>query len=151
MAGIGLQPAGTSSAGFGSPSRGAEEGGVILRDTLTGASFGGRKLDPKTRDYELDDNGRLLGMPNVQQMVMLAIMGAADELQSIERLNDGFERAAYAILSAACAPIVQQGLIETIGVRGLRMGVRGGLGQGQAMYQFLWRDLTTNTEGQTPI
>lgn len=151
MSGIGLQGAGTTSAGFGSPTRGAEEGGVILRDVKTGASFTGRQIDPRSGDYVLDENGRLLGMSTVQQLVQLAVMNAAPALQEIERLDDGFERAASAILTTACAPIVQQGIIAVIGVRGTRLGVRGGLKQGQALYSFLWRDLTTGTEQGTPI
>jgi hypothetical protein len=151
MAGIGLQSAGTTSAGFGSPTRGTEEGGVILRDESTGASFGGRKIDPRTGDYEMDENGRLLGMPNVQQLVQLVVMNAAPELGEIDRLNDGFSKAATAILSAACAPIVAQGFIEVLGVRDVRIGVRGGLKQGQAIYKFLWRDLTASVDRETDI
>lgn len=151
MSGAGFQGAGTTSAGFGAPSRGAEEGGVILRDEATGASLTGRRLDPRTGDYVVDENGRLLGMPTVQQLVQLAVMNSAAALQQIDRLNDGFERAATAVLTTACGPIVQQGLIAVIGVRNVRLGVRGGLAQGQAVYQFLWRDLTTNTEQGTPI
>lgn len=151
MSGIGLQGAGTTSAGFGSPSRGSEEGGVILRDTATGASFGGRQINPKTGDYVMDANGRLLGMDNIQQLMQLAVMNAAPALMEIDRLNDAFPRAATAILTVACEPIVRQGLVEVIGVQEVRQGVRGGLRQGQAIYRFAWRDLTTNLEHENPV
>jgi hypothetical protein len=149
--GIGLQSAGTTSAGFGSPATASEQEGVILRDESTGASFGGRKIDPVSGDYELDSYGRLLGMNNVRQMVMLAVLNSKNELGTIERLNDGFERAATAILTEALQPIVAQGLIEVLGVSEVRLGVRGGLKQGQALYRFRWRDLTTKIEHAEPI
>ncbi len=151
MSGFGIQPAGTTSAGFGAPSRGAEEGGVILRDVNTGASFGSRSIDPRTGDYVMDENGRLVGMNNVRQLVELAVLNAAPALGAIDRLNDSFERAATAVLTDACEPIVRQGLIAIVGVRGVRIGVRGGLRQGQAIYEFLWRDLTTDSEERTTI
>lgn len=151
MSGAGLQGAGTTSAGFGSPTRGTEEGGAILRDETTGASFGGRKIDPSTGDYVLDENDRLVGMNNIQQLVMLAVLNAAPALQDIDRLTDGFDRAASAILSNECQSLVDQGLIEVIGVRDVRLGARGGLKQGQAVYKFLWRDLTTSTDQESPI
>lgn len=151
MTGFGRQGAGTTSAGFGSPSRGSEEGGVVLRDTQTGASFGSRKIDPRTGDYELDENGRLVGMPNTRQLVLLAVLAAKPELARIDRLSASFERAASAVLTEHCKPIVDQGAIQVLGVSNVRMGVRGGLGQGQAIYKFRWRDLTTNTEQSTDI
>ncbi len=151
MSGFGYQPAGTSSAGFGAPTRGAEDGGVILRDAATGASFGGRQINSNTGDYVMDANGRLLGMNNVQQLVQLAVMNSAEALQSIDRLDDSFDKQSGAILAAACQTIVNRGLIEVIGVRDVQLGERGGLRQGQALYRFLWRDLTTGTEEKTPI
>lgn len=151
MAGFGLQPAGTSSAGFGSPTRGAEEGGVILRDEATGASFGGRKIDPRTGDYVLDNNGRLLGMQNVQQRVMLLVLDAGPDLAAIDKLTEGFERAATAILTAKLEPLVREGVIQVLGVRDVRMGTAGGLKPGQAIYKLFWRDLSTNIEHRTEI
>jgi hypothetical protein len=151
MAGIGLQSAGTTSAGFGSPATAAEQGGAILRNTLTGESMGGRKIDPRTGDYVMDEYGRLEGMPNVRQMVMLAVLNAAPALADIDRLTDGFAKRAEAILANEMTAIVSRGLIRVIGVRDLQMGVRGGLKQGQALYKFLWVDLTTNTENAETI
>jgi hypothetical protein len=151
MSGFGLQPAGTSSAGFGSPTRGASEGGVTLRDTFTGDSFGGRQINPKTGDYVLDANGRLLGMSNVQQLVQLAVMNAGPALQEIDRITDSFAQEAGAILAAAVAPIARQGFIAVVGVQDVRLATRDGLRQGQAQFAFLWRDLTTDTEQRTAI
>lgn len=151
MAGFGAQPFGTSSAGFGVPSRGTETGGAILRDEQTSRSYGGRFLDPKTGDYEMDENGRLLGMPNVQQCVTIAVLNAREDLARIDRLNDGFVKAANAVLSSRLEPLVREGLIEIRGVTSSRLGVRGGLRQGQAAYVFEWVDRTTNEERETEV
>jgi hypothetical protein len=143
--GAGFQPAGTTPAGFGAPTQTGHGSNVVLPDPVIGGSHGSRKINPLTRDYVLNDEGRLEGMNNVQQLVQLAVTNAAPQLQEIDRLDGGFERAVLAILTAAVAPIVAQGFIEVLGVS-TRMNAAGGLKGGQAVTVFQWRDRTTNEE-----
>lgn len=151
MRGIGIQPAGTTPAGYGDPSHSEEDTSVILADAATGAPFGSRKIDPRTRDYVLDgESGRLLGMKNIQQLVQLAIANASTELQELDRLDSGFARAIEAKLRGAFAILIAQGLVEITGVN-VRMNSGGGLKPGQAVAVLHWRDLTTGIEHEASV
>lgn len=150
MRGAGLQPAGTTPAGFGAPTASSSGSNVVLPDSSTPASHGSRKIHPVTRDYVMNSDGRLEGMNNVQHLVQLAVTNAALQLQEIDRLDGSFERAINSILSAALAPLAQQGLLEVLGVS-VRMNEEGGLKGGQAVTTLRWRDLTTNDEVETHI
>jgi hypothetical protein len=150
MRGAGLQGAGTTPAGFGAPTQNALGANAVLPDSRVGGSHGSRKINPLTGDYVMNDEGRLEGMNNLQQLVQLAIANAAPALQEIDRLDSGFERRVLAILNAAVAPLVTQGLIEVIGVS-VRMNEEGGLQPGQAVTLFRWRDRTTTEESETPV
>lgn len=158
MAGAGTQKAGTSSAGFGTPAEATPLGGAFLRDTRTGSSFGVRQVDPNTRDYVIDTNGRLLGVNYVRHVVQMsvhtergsaAVQSMGQRLRTIERITPNFEQRVLSILTEAVQPLIDQGLIEVIGFRGFTAGDdRNGLRRGAIYGRFLWRDLTTNREHQ---
>lgn len=143
--GAGFQPAGATPAGFGSPSQTGLGSNVVLPDSSVGGSHGSRKIHPVTRDYVMNDDGRIEGMNNVQQLVQLAVTNAEPELQKLEKLDGGFQKGVLAILSDAVAPLVAQGLVDVIGVT-VRMNKQGGLQPGQAVTLFKWRDRTTGEE-----
>lgn len=143
--GAGFQPAGSSPAGFGAPTQTGLGSNVVLPDSRVGGSHGSRKIHPVTRDYVMNDEGRIEGMNNVQQLVQLAITNAEPELQKLDRLDSAFQKGVLAILSAAVAPLVEQGLIDVVGVS-VRMNEEGGLKPGQAVTKFNWRDRTTSEE-----
>lgn len=148
--GAGFQPAGASAAGFGAPTQTGLGSNVVLPDSSVGGSHGSRKIHPVTRDYVMNDEGRIEGMNNVQQLVQLAVTNAEPELQKLDRLDSAFKKGVLAILSAAVAPLVAQGLIEVVGVS-VRMNEEGGLKRGQAVTVFNWRDRTTNEERSEPV
>lgn len=143
--GAGLQPAGASPAGFGAPTQTGLGSNVVLPDTSVGGSHGSRKIHPVTRDYVMNDAGRIEGMNNVQQLVQLAVTNAEPQLMALDRLDGGFEKGILSILSTAVSSLVEQGLIEVVGVK-VRMNKEGGLQPGQAVTLFQWRDRTTNEE-----
>lgn len=143
--GAGIQPAGASPAGFGAPTQTGLGSNVVLPDTSVGGSHGSRKIHPVTRDYVMNDEGRIEGMNNVQQLVQLAVINAEPELQKLDKLDGGFEKGVLSILSNAVALLVEQGFIEVVGVT-VRMNEEGGLKPGQAVTKFNWRDRTTGEE-----
>lgn len=143
--GAGFQPAGSTPAGFGAPTQTGLGSNVVLPDSAVGGSHGSRKIHPVTRDYVMNDEGRIEGMNNIQQLVQLAVTKAEPELQKLDRLDSAFEKGMLAILNQAVAPLVAQGLIDVIGIS-VRMNAAGGLQPGQAVTKFLWRDRTTNEE-----
>ena len=73
MSGFGSQPYGRSPYGIGTPALATPTGGSVLRDETTGISQGSRRLNPSTRDYDIDEYGRALGANNVRAMVELAL------------------------------------------------------------------------------
>jgi hypothetical protein len=150
MRGFGLQPAGVSPAGFGAPSQTGLGSDVVLPDESVGGSHGSRKINPITRTYVLNEDGRISGMNNVQQLVQLAITKAETRLADIDRLDAGFKNQMLAVLTAAVASLVSQGIIEVVGVS-VRANSADGLKQGQAATVFKWRDRTTKEEFGTPV
>lgn len=151
MSGFGSQPFGSSPYGIGTPATAPEQGGALLRDTATGQTQGSRKIDPFTRDYVLDENGRLLGVGNIKQLVQLAVSttrGTAamrrlgQTLREIDRVSPNFQRRVDHALREAVQHLVNDDLIEVVGteVEILRPGV--------AFARLRWRDLETNTEDE---
>ena len=151
--GAGLQGAGVTSAGFGTPSTAAVPGGAFLRDTKTGKSFGARKIDPQTRDYVLDSNGRILGVDYVRHVVQMSVhterySSAVQEmghmLRAIDRITPNIEQQIFTTLSEAVQPLVEQGLVEVVGFTNFVAGTDlNGMRRGAIYGVFRWRDLTT--------
>lgn len=149
MSGFGSQPFGSSPYGIGTPATAPEQGGALLRDTVTGQTRGARRIDPLARDYVLDENGRLLGVDNIKQLVQLAIStsrGSAamrrlgQALREIDRVSPNFQRRVDQALREAVQHLVNDDLIEVVGteVQILRSGV--------AFARLRWRDLETGLD-----
>ena len=153
MSGAGLQKAGKTSAGFGTSSEATVFEGGFLRDEITGETLGARLINPKTKGFVLDSNGRLLGMKSVRQAVLIAIhtvrdssavRGLGNRLSSIDRIGSNIERQILNILSEALAPLVQAGLVEVVGFSQFKAGDgKNGMLPGAVFGRFRWKDLTT--------
>lgn len=150
MRGAGFQPAGTSPGGFGAPTQTGRGSDVVLPDSRVGGSHGSRKIDPITKDYVLNEDGRIEGMSNVQHLVQLAVTNAGPQLMELDRLDSSFQKGMLAVLTAAVAPLVARGLIEVVDVA-VRTNRAGGLQPGQAVTVFKWRDRTTQEEHDEAI
>jgi len=156
VSGAGLQGAGTTPAGFGTPPTAAVPEGAFLRDTKTGRSLGARQIDPNTRDYTLDSNGRILGINYVRHVVQMSVhtergsavvQGLGHRLRTIERITPNIEQQILTILTEAVQPLVSQGLIAVVGFTHFVAGNGlNGLKPGAVYGRFEWRDLTTNLE-----
>ena len=70
--GAGLQPAGSTSAGYGTPNTEPTHAGIPLLDKFSNPT-GSRLVDEKTSRYVFDENGRLLGENDVRHMVRTRI------------------------------------------------------------------------------
>jgi hypothetical protein len=159
--GVGMQPAGSTSAGYGVAPTATGLGGAFLRDIRTGEVQFARYVNPTTRDYELDENGRMLGMGYVRQCVQLSVhtelgscvvQAMGQRLRSLKRITSGFERLFLYVLSDAVQPLIEQGLIEVVGFTAYRAGDNtNGLMRGAVYGRFLWRDLTTGQEHEERI
>lgn len=145
MSGFGAQPAGSSPYGIGTPAVADGTGGTILLDPTTNRSTGSRKIDQTTRDYVVDEYGRFVGMPDVQQLVLMAVTtrkGSAamrdlgHELDRIDRISTNVARRVDLTLRACVQHLVTRGLIEVVGTT---VEV---VQPGRIQMALLWRDLT---------
>jgi hypothetical protein len=155
MSGFGSQPFGSSPYGLGTPAVATDLGGATLADQ-NGVQQGSRRIDPLTKDYVLDDTGRIAGMANTHQLVLLAVSttkGTAamrtlgHELKKIERISANFVRRVDTTLRACVQHLVLRGLIEVVGtsVQVARPGV--------GFAKLNWRDLTSGSSRveETPV
>lgn len=151
-----MQSAGDTSAGFGTSDAATVFGGAFLRDTKTGDVLGARRINPKTRAYELDSYGRVVGMNSVYQMVQIAVhtaynssavKGLGQKLSTLDRITSNFDKRILEVLREALQPLIRAGFIEVIGFESFKKGDgRNGMIQGGVYGRLRWRDLTTKTE-----
>jgi hypothetical protein len=155
MAGFGVQPAGTSSAGWGTPGLADPPCGDILRDPATGERRGSRRIDPRTRDYAMDACGRILGEREVPHLVRMAVqtLKGSSAMRTLglsttgmSRITGDFQRRLLGAVTNAVEHLVTAKLIEVIGVFDYRASAEAGLREGQVYARFRWRDLTTRQE-----
>ena len=71
--GAGLSPFGLSYAGYGSPATTNPLNKTILIDDF-GQPGQVRLIDPVTKDYRFNSNGRIVGGNGIQQLVYLALL-----------------------------------------------------------------------------
>ncbi len=156
MAGAGIQPAGTSSAGIGAPEEGNPQDGVVFQ-APDGTSDGSRYIDSQTRDYVMNANGRLNGMPNVPHLVQFAILteinssavrGIGQNLKSLDRISPNFDKKVLGILTTALQPLINARLVEVVGFSSKSSSTDKGVTPGRFYGRLLWRDLTTRGEPQ---
>ena len=154
MSGFGSQPYGSSRYGIGTPAIAPIPGGSLLRDPTTGASTGSRRIDPKTRDFVRDTNGRILGMNDVQQLVEMvvqtvrsssAMRSLGQRLGDIDVIGDDIERQVRNVLVQALAHLTSRNIVEIVGVSVTR------LHPGAIRTELRWRDLTSSQERTTEI
>jgi hypothetical protein len=155
MAGFGLQGAGVTTAGYGTVPDSTADDGRIFRDSATGARLSGRQVNPDTGDYEVDENGRILGMTTARQLVLFAIKtvrdssavkGMGNQLALIDRISSNFEQRILTILTDALKRPIALGMITVLGFSDFKKGPDFGLRRGAVYGRLRWRDNTTSTE-----
>jgi hypothetical protein len=160
MPGWGLQPAGTTSAGYGTPPTAPTLTGKVYQDPSSGVVQGGRYIDAALRDYRLNEDNRLAGMNYVQQMVYLAVRteqtsSALRELghtlHTIKVITENFEFRVLTVLTQAVQHLITAGLIQVLGFSEYRQGPDGVLLAGGIQGKFRFRDLTTGRDNAIEI
>jgi len=151
--GAGLAPAGTSYAGYGTPDPGAVPNNSTLPDTVTGLPRGGRYINPQTGSYQFTADGRLQGMANVNQLVLLAAttkIGSSvlpklgQNLAGIQEQQGDFQRQCATAVANALSDLVRSKLVELLSVT---VQQAPGNPDGVAIF-FQWRDLTAGPNAQ---
>ncbi len=151
MSGLGTDYLGVGPYGTGTPETAAGNTGLVLSDAY-GVSQGSRYINSRTRQYEFDANGRVVGMNNTQHLVQLAMLTVAassamvtlGELSPSGVIGAAFVQRRRASVESALAPLVRSKLIEilSIDVDTVNRPV---------FTRIRWRDLTTTVEQETRI
>lgn len=139
--GTGLSPAGTSQAGFGVVDAGPVPGVVPLPDARTGLPQSGRFLNQQTGDYVFTNDGRVVGMPTVPQLVLLALLNNVD-LSRVQEKGPNFRQFLASVVQDALGDLIAQGLVLLTGVQVLEPNPDAGLAL------VSWLDLTTGQAGE---
>ena len=155
MSGAGIQPAGLSPAGVGTPGVAAISGGVPLRDAANGGgSLAGRFIDPFTRQFVFDVNGRTLGMTETRQLVQLAVQttrgksavrSLGNDMFTIDRITDSFVQRVQTVYQNALADLVARKLITIVAID-VTPNVNGS--PTRAFVLVKYQDLTVGSLGQ---
>jgi hypothetical protein len=155
---VGLWP-----AGIGQPAPYVAPGGSVFRNVdnaSPNAQLDARKIDPVTRQYDFDANGRVVGQTTTQQLVLLAFSTVAgtsamttlgQTLRRIQVIGPDIVRQVTTILTAAVQPYIDQKLLAilSISVVGRTGNGPGGLPTGGIVASVRWRDLVKNTDQTT--
>lgn len=155
MPGFSNQAYGQSPYGIGQPADDDPNGGGPLRDQFTGQTTGSRRIDPRSRDYVLSEFGRIRGMSDTQQLVLLAVSterGSSavrelgHQLRTIKLITANFERQVDSILRAALEHLVSRSMIEIKSILVERQPTPG-----RAYARVVWRDTATGRDDQTEV
>lgn len=154
MSGSGIQPAGRSPAGVGTPGTAASNVGVVLRDGNSGLPQAGRYIDANSRQYVFDASGRTLGTTETRQLVALAVntnrgsstlQRLGSELYKVQTITDNFGRRVSDVFTDALADLVSRKLIQVVDITATQTG------GSRATILIRWIDLTTGTEERTAV
>ena len=154
MSGAGIQPAGLSPAGVGTPAIGTANAGTVMRNVTDGTIANARSIDPGTRQYVFDVNGRVTGVSSTRQLVQLAVsttLGSSavkqlgTDISRVDRITENFARRVSDVFSNALAPLVARKLIAINSIDVQQV-------QGSRAYALIkWTDLSTGLEESLPI
>lgn len=159
MSGFGNQPFGSTPYSLGAPVVTDGSPGKILQAPETQQTEGSRYINPVTRDFELDENGRFRGQPNVRHLVQHAVQTLKSssamrefglDIEDIEVITADTERRLARALDEAVAHLVAANLIVALGVTRFVAGPSEGLTPGRTYTRFAWRDVSTGEQfGET--
>lgn len=139
--GFGSSGFGSAPYGYGTPPTAPVPGGSIFALADGGVS-GSRLIHHVTRDYVMGDDGRLVGMGDVPQLVLLAV---ANIKFSGGRLTPATEGDVTRKVTAALRHLVDAGRVKVLGVDFERVG-RSGL-----VTVVRWRDMTSEQEHEVTL
>ncbi len=152
--GLGTSPLGTFPLGYGTPVSSAAPGDRVLDDG-TGRQTGSRMIDERTRTYVFNEQGRIRGMNDTRQLVLLAVAtvkGSSAQsrlghsLRSIQDIGPDFDKRVDNELRGALASLVAERRIEILSIRVARLVQAGSANEKGASILLRWRDLTDPTQ-----
>lgn len=156
MGGMGGSRFGSTPYGYGSIVPAPIPGGVIFRQTIDGTSQGSRFIDPVLKQYVFDQYGRALGMPNVVQLVQLALTtvknssaqaGLGFDQSLFSTIDQTTPKRADAAVRSALSDLVTQNLVSIISITtNVQVNTLSRL-----LIAVKWTDLTTGQEHDSTV
>lgn len=152
--GFGSTPYGAGPYGLGTPDGAAVPGGKVLRNTFSGVPMGSRKIDTLTGRYEMDAYGRVTGMSDAQQLVLLrvktdkassAVRTLGHELRKLDRVTENFQKRVSDTYTNALADIVELGIIAVDSIKAVQVR------PGATFVHIRFRDLSTEQEHEVTV
>lgn len=154
--GAGGCPAGAAAAGYGVPDAANVPNNAILPRPIDGLPQTGRALDPTTKAYTFTADGRIVGMPTVQQLVQLAITtdrGSScvptlgQTLRLIKEKGSNYAQQVTAAITTAVADLVNNKMVQIVSI-----DVQQFAGNpNAAIATFKWIDVSTGQQNTTTI
>jgi hypothetical protein len=150
MLGLGFAPFGVGPYGLGTPGTAPVPGGKV-HDDGSGFQTGSRMLSEETKQYVFDSYGRIMGMSDVRQLVLLAVStlkGSAvmtdlgHDLSEIEDITSDFEQRVDSTLRNALSRVTSSGQAEILSITITRIQTPGTTQDKGALINLRWRDLT---------
>jgi hypothetical protein len=145
--GFGLAPAGTSAFGYGSPATAnANTGLAMTKDD--GSQGAARMIDPHTRDYRFDKNGRAVGIDGIPQQVYLALLtvlnssavsGLGNAIGSIKTITENIKAQISNEVARALSKLTAAKLVKLVDVE-VELNTNHA-----PLIHVRWIDLTNNT------
>lgn len=154
--GMGFCPFGFAPFGYGSPATAGDNEGRTLQKTVNGSSGDARQIDPYTRDYNIDENGFIIGQSSIAQQVFLACITSigssanptlGSQFRNLKTFNPStFQSSVNVIIQKALSSLIKAGTISLVGVVASinSNGVCGNI-------NVTWIDNTTSQQNQTVI
>lgn len=140
--GAGKAPAGSSLAGYGVIDSAPPPGIVPLPDTRSGLPQTGRLINQQTGDYVFTADGRLEGMPTVNQLVLIAIRNNID-LSTLQEKGPNFANTLTSLVQNALSALITAKLVLLSSVTVLQPNPDAGVAIAN------WLDLTNGEPQQT--
>jgi hypothetical protein len=146
--GAGACPVGSSAAGYGVPDRAFAPNNAMLPGIRTGLSQSGRFIDPTTKSYAFQADGRLKGVSTVPQLVQIAlstVLGSSavatlgQTFSLIAEKGPDYQRRVTSAIESALANVVKQRLVQIVSVDVQLYPAAPDAG----VATLKWRDLTT--------
>jgi hypothetical protein len=152
--GLGTSPLGTGPYGYGTPPVAPSPDGPLFADATLGTTGTGRFIDPVTRQYVFDANGRIAGQGTVPQKVFLAyatVKGSSisatlgEDYSEVQTIGDDFIKIMTAKAIEPVQALIDAKLLAIDSVSVERSGTSA------AIIRVNWKDLTTGREGTTTL
>lgn len=153
MSGAGSSRAGTAPYGVGTPAAAPIPGGRNRERIIDNRVTNSRYIDPVTKDYVMNADGRWVGVDGVRGAMHIAVATVRNssaflmghELDKIRTIGPAIDKEIEATFRTGCAHLTDAKLAEILSVTTVRVK------DGALRIRLSWKDLTTTKIESTEL